>query len=142
MFGTNEVNQEKVIKYEQRKFSRIDMIQAICEKLEENKIAQIKQYDEYYVVEDGDSLKVFSERKVTALVKVEETVFDKLKNKLTSLFHNNIFSKKKYLPNMELIYDNNQNRFKDFKSTSKIDAKNRMKVLLTKERKITRNVNV
>lgn len=142
IFGISDTNQEKAIKYELRKFSRIDMIQAVCEKLEENKKAQIEQYDEYYVVEDSNSLKVFSERKVTALVKVEETIFDKLKNKLTLLFHNNLFSKKKYLPNMELIYDNNKNRFNDFKSTSKSDAKNRMKVLLTKERKITRNVNV
>ena len=141
MFGISEKNQEKVIKYEPRKFSRIDMIQAVCEKLEESKSVQMKQYDEYYVVEDGNSLKVFTERKVTALVKFEETIFDKIKNKLTSLFHNNIFTKKKYLPNMELIYDNNQNRYKDFKSTSKIDAKKRMSLLLTRERKITRNIN-
>ena len=142
MFGINEQEQEKAIKYEPRKFSRIDMLQAICEKFEEGKVIQIEQYDEYYVVEDEVSLKVFSERKVTALVKVEETIFDKLKNKLTSLFNNNIFAKKRYLPNMELIYDNNQNRFKDFKTASKVDAKKRMRALLSKERKVTRNVNI
>ena len=141
LFGVCEKNQEKVIKYEPRKFSRIDMIQAICEKLEEGKTVQMDQYDEYYVVTDGDSLKVFSERKIVSLVKVEETIFDKMKNKLVSLFHNNPFSKKKYLPNIELIYDNNPNRFKDFKSTSKVEAKNRMKALLTKERRITRSAN-
>ena len=142
MFGINEQEQEKAIKYEPRKFSRIDMLQAVCEKFDEGKVVQIEQYDEYYVVEDEESLKVFSERKVTALVKVEETIFDKLKNKLTSLFSNNIFAKKRYLPNVELIYDNNQNRFKDFKTTSKVDAKKRMKVLLMRERKVTRNVNI
>ena len=142
MFGINEKEQEKAIKYEPRKFSRIDMLQAVCEKFEEGKVVQIEQYDEYYVVEDEESLKIFSERKVTALVKIEETIFDKLKNKLTSLFNNNLFAKKRYLPNIELIYDNNQNRFKDFKTTSKVDAKKRMKALLMRERKVTRNVNI
>ena len=142
MFGINEKEQERVIKYEPRKFSRIDMLQAVCEKFEEGKVVQIDQYDEYYVVEDEVSLKIFSERKITDLVKVEETIFDKLKNKLTSLFNNNIFAKKKYLPNIELIYDNNQNRFKDFKTKSKVDAKKRMKALLMRERKVTRNVNM
>ena len=80
--------------------------------------------------------------KILSLTKVEETIFDKLKNKLTALFNNNLFAKRKYLPNMELIYDNNQNRFKDFKTTSKVDAKKRMKVLLMRERKVTRNVNI
>lgn len=139
LFGVNEKEQDKVIKYEPRKFTRTDMISAICQKLEEGKTVQMEQYDEYYVVIDGDSLKVFSERKMVSLVKVEETIFDKMKNKLMSLFHNNIFSKKKFLPNVELIYDNNPNRFKDFKTTSKIEAKNRMKTLLAKERQITRN---
>lgn len=141
LFGINETNPEKVLKYEPRKFSRTDMIEAICEKLEEGKTVQMEQYDEYFVVTDEDSLKVFSERKITALLKVEETIFDKMKNKLISLFHMNLFTKKKYLPNIELIYDSNPNRFKDFKHTSKIEAKNRMKVLLTKEREVTRNTN-
>ncbi len=142
LFGVNENNPEKVIKYEARKFSRLDMIEAICEKIEQGKTAQMEQYDEYYVVATENGIKVFSERKVTALINVEETIFDKMKNKLLSIFNKNIFAKKKYLPNIELIYDSNPNRFKDFKTSSKIDAKNRMKVLLTKEREVTRNTNV
>lgn len=141
LFGVNETNPEKVLKYEARKFTRTDMIEAICEKLEEGKSAQMEQYDEYYVVTDENGLKVFSERKITALLKVEETIFDKMKNKLAELFNKKLFTKKKYLPNIELVYDSNPNRFKDFKHTSKIDAKTRMKVLLNKEREITRSTN-
>lgn len=141
LFGVNENNPEKVIKYESRKFSRLDMIEAICEKLEQGKTMQMEQYDEYYIVEEEKGVKVFSERKVTALLKVEETMFDKMKNKLFSIFHGNLFAKKKYLPNVELIYDTNPNRFKDFKTTSKFEAKNRMKALLIKEREVTRNTN-
>lgn len=141
LFGVNETNPEKVLKYEARKFTRTDMIEAICEKLEEGKSAQMEQYDEYYVVTDENGLKVFSERKITALLKVEETIFDKMKNKLAELFNKRLFTKKKYLPNIELVYDSNPNRFKEFKHTSKIDAKSRMKVLLNKEREITRSTN-
>lgn len=137
LFGINEINPEKVISYEARKFSRADMIEAICEKLEEGKTAQMEQYDEYYVVTEEDSIKVFSERKMTALLKVEETIFDKIKNRVTSLFTR----KKKYLPNIDIVYDTNPNRFKDFKHTSKIDAKNRMKVLLHREREIVKSTN-
>lgn len=141
LFGVNERNSEKVIKYEARKFSRTDMIEAICEKLQEGKIAQMEQYDEYYVVTEDNCIKVFSERKITSLLKIEETIFDKMKNKLVSFFNKKRFAKKKYLPNIELIYDSNPNRFKDFKSASKIDAKNRMKALLNKEREVTRSTN-
>ena len=141
LFGVSETNQEKVIKYEPRKFSRTDIIQAICNKLEEGRTVTMEQYDEYYVVIDGDSLKVFSERKVTALAKVEETIFDKIKSKFSSIFAKSPFNRNKFLPNIDLIYDNNPNRFKNLKVTSKVDAKNRMKTLLTKEREITRSAN-
>lgn len=141
LFGVNERNADKVIKYESRKFTRTDMIEAICEKIEEGKVSQMEQYDEYYVVTDGEGVKVFSERKVVALAKLEETIFDKMKSKLSSLFSFNLFAKKKYLPNIDLIFDTNPNRFKEFKTTSKIDAKNRMKALLIKEREVTRSTN-
>ena len=75
---------------------------------------------------------------MTALLNIEENVFYKIKSKLS-----NMFTKKKCLPNIELVYDTNPNRFKDFNyNTSKIDAKNRMKALLTKEREVTRNTNI
>ena len=142
LFGISELDADKVIKYESRKFSRADMIEAICEKLEHGKTMQMEQYDEYYVVSNEEGMKIFSERKVTALMKVEENVFDKIKSKLTSLFTKSLFGKKKYLPNIELIYDTNQNRFKNFEhKTSKVDAKNRMKALLLKEREVTRSTN-
>ena len=141
LFGINETNPEKVLKYEPRKFTRTDMIQAICEKLEEGKTAKMEQYDEYYIVTNENGLKVFSERKITALLNIEETFFDKVKNKFAELFNRKILSKKKYLPNIELIYDSNPNRLKDFKHSSKIDAKSRMKVLLNKEREVTRSTN-
>lgn len=138
LFGINGAIPEKSILYKPRKFSRTDIIEAICEKIEEGKTAKMEQYDEYYVITDENGLKVFSERKMTALSTIEETVFYKIKSKLT-----NMFNKKKYLPNIQLVYDANPNRFKDFKyNTSKIDAKNRMKVLLTKEREVTRNANI
>ena len=140
LFGVNENNPEKVIKYEPRKFSRQDMVEAICSKLEDGNVAQMEQYDEYYVVTDNNGLKVFSERKIVALMKIEETVFDKIKGKISSLF-SNMFSKKKCMPNIKLVYDTNPNRFENFEHTSKVDAKSRMKVLLQKEREITRNTN-
>ena len=142
LFGVNENNPEKVIKYEPRKFSRLDMIEAICAMLEEGKTAQMEQYDEYYVVTNETGLKVFSERKIVSLVKVEETVFDKIKSKLSSLFTINMFNKKKCLPNIKLVYDTNQNRFENFEHTSKIDANSRMKALLRKEREVTRNTSI
>lgn len=142
LFGTSELDADKVIKYESRKFSRADMIEAICEKLEHGKTMQMEQYDEYYVVSNEEGMKIFSERKVTALMKVEENVFDKIKSKLTTLFTKSLFAKKKYLPSVEIIYDTNQNRFKNFEyKTSKIDAKKRMKALLLKEREVTRSAN-
>lgn len=142
LFGIAELDADKVIKYESRKFSRADMIEAICEKLEHGKTMQMEQYDEYYVVSNEEGMKIFSERKVTALMKVEENVFDKIKSKLTTLFTKSLFSKKKYLPSVEIIYDTNQNRFKNFEcKTSKIDAKKRMKALLLKEREVTRSAN-
>lgn len=142
LFGVDEQNSDKVIKYEPRKFSRIDIVEAIYEKLGQGKIARLEQYDEYYVVKDISGIKVFSERKLTSLMKIEDTMFDKIKHKLTSLFTITLFTKKKCIPNVELIYDTNPNRFKNFKQSSKVDAKNRMKVLLTKEREITRNANI
>lgn len=140
LFGVNENNPENVIKYEPRKFSRQDMVEAICSKLEDGNVAKMEQYDEYYVVTDNNGLKVFSERKIVALMKIEETVFDKIKGKISSLF-SNMFSKKKCMPNIKLVYDTNPNRFENFEHTSKVDAKSRMKVLLQKEREITRNTN-
>lgn len=141
IFGIDEQNQDKVIKYDARKFSRTDMLEAIYEKMEGNKDIKVEQYDEYYVIKNDSGLKIFSERKVTSLTKIDENIFDKIKAKLTSLFTVNLFAKKKYLPNIELIYDTNQNRFNNFKveSESKVDAKNRMKALLKKEREVTRS---
>ena len=37
------------------------------------------------------------------------------------------------------IFDTNQNRLKNFKTGSKVDAKKRMKVLLNSERELTRS---
>lgn len=134
LFGINENNLDDVIKYEPRKFSRIDIIEAICLQLEKGKVAQMNQYDEYYVVIDENGLKVFSERKIVSLMKLEETIFDKIKNKLI-----NLFNKRKSIPNIKLVYETNVNRFDKFETTSKVDVKNRMKNLLKKEREITRN---
>ena len=142
LFGVCENNPDKAIKYEKRKFVRCDMIEALCQKIEEGKTVQMDQYDEYYVVTDEKGLKVYSERKVLALVKLEETIFDKIKNKLTSLFSVNKFNKKKFLPNLELIYDTNSDRLSKFKTKSKVDAKARMKTLLSKEREVVRNTNI
>ena len=141
MFGVNERNQEDVLKYESRKFIRADMIEAIMNKVGNGKISKIEQFDEYYVVLTEEGVKIYSERKSTALLKLEETFFDKLKTKLTSLFTITLFAKKKYLPKIDIIFDSNQNRFKDFKTTSKVDAKKRMKQLLKNEREITRSTD-
>lgn len=141
IFGINERNPEDVLKYESRKFIRADMIEAIMNKVGSNKVSKIEQYDEYYVVTTDDGVKVYSERKSTALLKVEETLVDKFKSKFISILTMNLFTKKKYLPNIDLIFNSNQNRFKDFKSTSKVDAKKRMKQLLNSEREITRSTD-
>ena len=133
VFGISQVHPNKVIKYESRKFSRVDMIEAIQAQYKEGQTVSLYQYDEYYIGIEQERIKVFTERKITALVKVEETIFDKIKSKLS-----NMFAKKKCYPNLELVYDSNPNRLKDFEHKSKIDAKNRMRVLLNKEREITR----
>lgn len=133
VFGISELHPNKVIKYDSRKFSRVDMIEAVKAQYEEGKTVQLYQYDEYYIGVEKERIKVFSERKVTALMKIEETIFEKIKSKLS-----NLFAKKKCYPNLELVYDSNPNRLKDFEHKSKIDAKNRMKILLNKEREITR----
>ena len=56
----------------------------------------LKQYDEYYVVEDGNSLKVFTERKVTALVKFEELV-ERQGGDITYISNPEKFEKAKYI---------------------------------------------
>lgn len=141
LFGVNENNPEKVIKYEIRKFTRADMLEAIKLQCKDDENYNIYQYDEYYVVDSKKGLKVFSERKVTALVAVEETIFDKIKSKLQHLFSLNIFSKKKFLPTLNLIYESNPNRIEGFEAKSKVEAKNRMKILLNAEREIVRSTD-
>jgi len=139
VFGIQESNIENVIKYESRKFVRDDVLEVIKTKVETGKAVQMSQYDEYYVIQDENSVKVYSEKKITALVQVKENPFDKIKSKLTNLF-NKINNKKKIMyPIIEMVYDSNPNRIKDIKEHSKIDAKNRMKALLNKERAVTRN---
>lgn len=135
VFGISETNQDKAIKYESRKFTRVDMIEAVQAQYKEGQIVQLHQYDEYYIGIENDRIKVFSERKITALVKLEETIFDKIKLKIS-----NLFTKKRCYPNLELVFDSNPNRLKDIKNKSKIDAKIRMKALLNKEREVTRSI--
>lgn len=142
VFGVSETHPDKVIKYEARKFTRVDMIQAVSAQYEEGQKIKLYQYDEYYIGIESERIKVFTERKVTALAKIEETVFDKIKSKLTELFTFKSFNKKKCLPTLNLVYDTNPNRLKDIKVESKISAKNRMKTLLANERKITRDTTI
>ena len=137
VFGINEMHPNKVIKYEPRKFSRVDMIQAVKSHYKDGDDVSLYQYDEYYVCIDDDGVKVFSQRKITSLVTVKETIFDKIKEKLL-----NMFAKKKTYPNVELVYDSNPNRISGFKkSKSKNVAKNRMQALLRTERELTREVS-
>lgn len=139
LFGVNENNPEKQIKYEARKFTRVDMIEAIKLQCKDQDGYNIYQYDEYYIVDNNNGIKVYSERKVTSLVAVQETIFDKIKSKFASLFTKK-FGKKKFLPTLNLIYESNPNRFDTMEhGKSKVDAKNRMKVLLKSERNIVRS---
>ena len=132
VFGISEMHPNKVLKYEPRKFSRVDMINAIKEYYKEGQKINLFQYDEYYIcIEENNDLKVFSERKVTALVKVQETIFDKIKEKLSK-----IFAKKKKGIDLNIVYDSTRNRLLDINQSSKFDAKNRMKLLLNREREI------
>ena len=142
LFGINEKKPEEVQVYEERKFIRQDMIEAVRMQYEEGKKIDMHQYDEYYVGIEEDRLKVYTERKIVALMKLEETPFDKIKNKLANLLNKNPFVKKKYLPHLNLVYDTNPNRLTEWKHKSKIEAKSRMKALLNKEREITRNTAV
>lgn len=142
LFGVRDTNRDDTIIYEKRKFSREDRIEAVKAKYEEGKEVELEQYDEYYLGIEPDRIKVFSERKMVALAPIEETPFDKIKNKLTKIFSNSLFShKKKILPHLDLVYDTNPNRWKNFENHSKTDAKVRMKFLLAREREQTRNVN-
>ena len=139
LFGINENNPEKQVKYEARKFTRVDMIEAIKLQCKDQDGYNIYQYDEYYIVDNNNGIKVYSERKVTSLVAVQETIFDKIKSKFASLFTKK-FGKKKFLPTLNLIYESNPNRFDTMEhNKSKVDAKNRMKILLNSERNIVRS---
>ena len=134
VFGISEMHPSKFIKHEPRKFSRVDMIQAIEAKYKEGQTISLFQFDEYYVCIESERIKVFSKRKVTALAKIQETIFDKIKEKIASLF-----TRKNLYPKLELVFDSNPNRLKEFKhKKSKIEAKSRMKTLLSKERELTR----
>ncbi len=142
LFGVKDTNRDEAVIYERRKFSREDRIEAVKAKYEEGKEVELEQYDEYYLGIEPDRIKVFSERKMMALAPIQETPFDKIKNKLTKIFSNNLFNhKKRVLPHLELVYDTNPNRWKNFENHSKTDAKLRMKFLLAREREQTRNVN-
>lgn len=134
VFGIKENKPQEWIKYEARKFTRADMIEAVAAQYEEGQKVKLYQYDEYYIGIENERIKVFTERKITSLLKIEETIFDKIKSKIASLF-----AKKKYYPNLNLVFDSNPNRLKDFEYKSKVDAKARMKALLNSEREITRN---
>lgn len=134
VFGISEMHPNKFINYEPRKFSRVDMLQAIAAKYKQGQRITLFQYDEYYICIEENQIKAFSERKITALVKVQETIFDKIKEKLSNLF---TFKKKTY-PDLQLVYDSNPNRLKEFEHKSKLDAKNRMKALLNRERELVR----
>ncbi len=134
VFGIKENKPQEWLKYEARKFTRADMIEAVAAMYKEGKKVSLYQYDEYYIGIESDRIKVFTERKITSLVKIEETIFDKIKSKIL-----NLFTKKKLYPNLNLVFDSNPNRLKDFEYKSKVDAKARMKALLNKEREITRN---
>lgn len=138
IFGIQASNIEKVIKYESRKFVRDDILESVKTKVEPGKKVQLAQYDEYYVIQDEDSVKVYTEKKITSLAEIKENAFDKIKSRLTTLFSKINNKKKEVYPIIELVYDSNPNRFKDIESHSKIDAKNRMKILLNKERAVTR----
>lgn len=135
IFGISELHPNKVIKYDLRKFTRADMIEAIRAQYKEGQKVTLYQYDEYYVVhDDEEKIKVFTPRKVTALVKVEETIFDRIKAKIAKLF-----IKPKSYPDMELVYDSNPVRFEKTKyKKSKYKAIERMEALLNKERELTR----
>lgn len=134
VFGIKENKPQEWLKYEARKFTRADMIEAVAAMYEEGQKIKLYQYDEYYIGIESERIKVFTERKVTSLVKIEETIFDKIKTKISSLF-----AKKKCYPNLNLAFDSNPNRLKDFEYKSKVDAKARMKALLNSEREITRS---
>lgn len=134
VFGIKENKPHEWLKYEARKFTRADMIEAVAAEYEEGQTVKLYQYDEYYIGIENERIKVFTERKITSLVKIQETIFDKIKSKIS-----NLFAKKKCYPNLNLVFDSNPNRLKDFEYKSKVDAKVRMKALLNKEREITRN---
>lgn len=138
LFKINEINPQKASKIENRKFTREDMINAVRGQYEEGKKIQMYQYDEYYIGIEENRIKVFKEKKITALIKMEETAFDKIKSKLSLLLNQNIFNKKRFLPTLELVYDTNPNRFNNIETHSKLSAMKRMKSLLSKERSITR----
>lgn len=138
MFGVQVSNIENVIKYRNRKFVREDILEAVKSKVEPGKTVEMSQYDEYYVIQDENSVKVYSEKKEISLAEIKENAFDKIKSRLTTLFSKLNNKKKEVYPIIELVYDSNPNRLKDIESHSKVDAKNRMKVLLNNERAATR----
>ena len=133
VFGISEMHPNKVLKYEPRKFSRVDMINAIRSFYKEGQKITLYQYDEYYICIEEERIRVYSERKITALVKVEETIFDRIKEKLS-----NLFSKKKSYPDLSLVFDSNPDRLTGFERKSKNMAKNRMKVLLRRDRELVK----
>ena len=122
------------------KFVKKEYIDGIKQKYTKDKDAKVNQYSDYFVITEEKHIKVFVPKQdETSLAKVEETVIDKIRNRIAKFIDNNVLTKRKYLPELVLAYDSNPNRIKTIKTAkSKSAAKDRMKVLLDSERELTR----
>ena len=138
-----ERNKFSFVRMRPMKFVRKEIVEALKEKYENGEEVQVSQYNTYLVVQARKHLKIYVKKQTKALATIHESIFDKIKAKIAMFLEKNPITKKKYLPELQLIYDSNPSRIHEIKTKNKSKnyAKNRMKVLLESERKITRSVS-
>lgn len=139
----DERNKLSFVRMRPMKFVRKEIAEALKERYENGEEVQVSQYNTYLVVQASRHLKIYVKKQTKALATIHESFFDKIKAKIAMFLEKNPITKKKYLPELQLIYDSNPSRIHELraKNKSKNYAKNRMKVLLESERKITRSVS-
>lgn len=144
IFGIYVDDESQVEEFEKQTYILPNMMNSIKRYIEDGVKADIEKYEDYYIVkndeENGYRIQIYKEKNETALMTIEENKFEKIKAKLFNFFG---IGKKKFLTNMEKLYDTDASILEDILQTRKTkeNAKNRMKVLLEAERKIRKSAN-
>lgn len=140
IFGIYEDDETQYESYEKQTYIQPNIMEAIRKYIDSSEKANIEKYEGYYFVKNQENYRVqiYKEKEETSLTKTGENGIDKIKSKLCKLFGISMFSKKKFLANMEKLYDTDADLYEDIlqNKKTKVNAKNRMKILLQAERKL------